>query len=196
MKTIVCLGDSITYGYDNTSKAAAIEQVAMPYPQVLQELLGTKYTVINRGNNGWQTKTTFPHLNKLVFMHKPDLVILMLGINDARGSNYGFPLMQHSYRQYLEKIITEIKLHNIDVLLLTPTPAKCRRVSKFNEIALNLGKELAVPTIDMHSKIHKQLKVDNITQNEVLVDNVHLSQDYYIKLAHIVYNYIKQNDII
>ncbi len=188
MKTIVCLGDSITYGYDNNSKMKSYTQVATPYPSALQSLLGDRYQVINSGNTGWQAKQTLNHLNNLVFKFKPDVVILMLGINDARGSRQGLPVFQNDYYRDMKKIITRIQDKDIKVMLLTPTPVLNPRVKYFNRVAIEVAKELDIDYIDMHKAIARQLKADNIQLKDVLKDRVHLSQDYYLKLANIVYN--------
>lgn len=186
MKTIVCLGDSITYGYDNSSKMKDYKQVKTPYPKALSELLGPNFKVINSGNTGWQAKQTAEHLNELVFKYHPDKVILMLGINDARGSRQGLPVSKNKYFYYMRKIIEQIQDKDIDVLLLTPTPVFHPRVKGFNQIGVLIAHELNIEFIDMHYEITKQLEQDNLKLKDVLADRVHLSQDYYIKLARIV----------
>lgn len=189
MKTIVCLGDSITYGYDNRSKMNNYQQVATPYPAALQQILGSKYQVINSGNTGWQARQTIEHLNSLVYQYHPDKVILMLGINDARGSRQGFPVTKNSYYRTMSKLIEELQDHDIEVYLLTPTPVVLNpRVKQFNKLAINLAHNKHLNYIDMHKAIYEQLAIDNLKLKEIEADNIHLSQDYYIKLAHIVAN--------
>ncbi len=192
MKTIVCLGDSITYGYDNNSKMRSYTQVSTPYPLALQQILGEKYQVINSGNTGWQARQTLDHLNKLVFKYEPDVVILMLGINDARGSRQGLPVFQNDYYRDMKKIITRIQDKDIEVKLLTPTPVLNPRVKYFNRVAIELAKELKLEYVDMHKAIRHELKKDRLTLKEVLKDRIHLSQDYYLKVAEIAY---KQLDL-
>lgn len=186
MKTIVCLGDSITYGYDNTSRMNNFKQVTTPYPAALQTILGPNYRVINSGNTGWQAKQTLNHLDTLVYKHQPDLVILMLGINDARGSKQGLPVSKNNYYLAMKRIINKLEDRDIEVLLLTPTPVMHPRVKHFNTTAIQLAHDLHLNYIDMHHEIKKQLKRDNLKLKQVLADRVHLSQDYYIKLAQIV----------
>lgn len=187
MKTIVCLGDSITYGYDNTSKMRNFTQVETPYPEALNRLLGPNYKVINSGNTGWQARQTINHLDSLVFKYEPNIVILMLGINDARGSRMGLPVTKNSYYNSMKKIITRLQDADIKVYLLTPTPVFNYRVKAFNNVCKNLAHDLNLDYIDMHKEIHHSLKHDNLKLGDVLKDRVHLSQDYYIKLAEIVH---------
>lgn len=189
MKTIVCLGDSITYGYDNSSKMNNYQQVETPYPQALQNILGSNYRVINSGNTGWQARQTIEHLSSLVYKHQPDKVILMLGINDARGSRQGLPVSKNSYYRTMSNIIRELQARDIEVYLLTPTPVVLNpRVKSFNKLAINLAHNMHLNYIDMHKAINEQLTADNLKLKDVEADRIHLSQDYYIKLAQIVAN--------
>lgn len=187
MKTIVCLGDSITYGYDNRSKMNKFTQVKTPYPAKLEQLLGEGYKVINSGNTGWQARGIYKELDNLVYKHNPDTVILMLGINDARGSKQGLPVTRKNYYNYMRKIVVDLQLQGIEVLLLSPTPVFHPRVKQFNKVAIKLANEYGLKYIDMHWQINNQLSKDNLTLKQVLSDRVHLTQDYYIKLAEIVF---------
>ncbi|WOO86633.1 SGNH/GDSL hydrolase family protein [Mollicutes bacterium LVI A0039] len=186
MKTIVCLGDSITYGYDNHSKMSNYTQVETPYPAALQNLLGDNYQIINSGNTGWQAKQVVNHLNELVYKYEPEKVILMLGINDARGSKQGLPVTKNSYYRTMKKIIEALLDRDIEVLLLTPTPVRSPRVKSFNKVALALAHDLKINYVDMHQAIFRELKKDELSLKDILADRIHLSQAYYIKLAEIV----------
>lgn len=191
MKKIVCLGDSITWGFDSNFKFSNIHQVEIPYPQRLQNNLGGEFEVINSGNSGWQARGTLQKLQELVFDYQPSTVILMLGINDARGSKQGLPVSQKRYYQGMKSIITSIQDQGINVVLLGPTPVFHFRVAKFNQRAHELASELNIPFVDLHHLIYKQLADDNLELKDILKDHIHLSQDYYLKLGDIVYNQVK-----
>ena len=92
MITVLCYGDSNTYGY--------IPETGMRYPRDirypgrLQLLLGEDYAVIEEGCNGRTTihddpidgwKNGLDYLKPCLNSHKPvDIVILMLGSNDLK----------------------------------------------------------------------------------------------------------------
>jgi len=93
MKTIVCFGDSNTWGFN------AVDGSRHPYPDrwtsVLQARLGDEFRVIPEGYNGRTTVFDDPvegkirngkrYLPMVLGSHKPvDLVILMLGTNDLK----------------------------------------------------------------------------------------------------------------
>ncbi|MBQ8198482.1 MAG: SGNH/GDSL hydrolase family protein [Lachnospiraceae bacterium] len=92
MKTILCYGDSNTYGFDPVT--------GLRYPKTvrwtgrLQSLLGDAYLVVEEGCNGRTTvfedpvegwKRGLDYLRPCLNTHKPvDVVILMLGTNDLK----------------------------------------------------------------------------------------------------------------
>ena len=92
MKTILCFGDSNTYG--ESPEGFGRYQRAERWPGILQEALGPLYHVIEEGCNGrttvWEdpvegNESGFNHLGSCLKSHAPlDLVILMLGTNDLK----------------------------------------------------------------------------------------------------------------
>lgn len=94
MKTILCYGDSNTYGYVPETGMRYPKNVR--YPGALQILLGDDYSVIEEGCNGRTTihddpidgwKNGRDYLKPCLNSHKPvDIVILMLGSNDLKAT--------------------------------------------------------------------------------------------------------------
>ncbi|SET76806.1 Lysophospholipase L1 [[Clostridium] aminophilum] len=92
MKTVLCYGDSNTYGYVPETGMRYPKNVR--YPGRLQLLLGDEYAVIEEGCNGRTTihddpidgwKNGLDYLKPCLNSHKPvDIVILMLGSNDLK----------------------------------------------------------------------------------------------------------------
>ena len=92
MKTVLCYGDSNTYGYIPETGMRYPKDVR--YPGVLQKLLGDEYSVIEEGCNGRTTiygdsneewKTGLDYLKPCLNSHKPiDIVVMMLGSNDLK----------------------------------------------------------------------------------------------------------------
>jgi len=94
MKTVLCYGDSLTWGYipDGSGRHALKDR----WPQVLQTELGTDVHVVADGLNGRTTayddhlsgfeRNGAKTLTTVLGTHFPlDLVIIMLGINDMKN---------------------------------------------------------------------------------------------------------------
>lgn len=91
-KTILCYGDSNTYGYDPADGLRYEEDIR--WPGVLRQLMGEAYRIVEEGCNGrtavftpadeeWKNGQT--HLKACLNSHKPiDAVVLMLGSNDLK----------------------------------------------------------------------------------------------------------------
>lgn len=94
MTTILCYGDSNTYGYIPETGMRYPRDVR--YPGRLQMLLGDEYAIIEEGCNGRTTihddpvdgwKNGLDYLKPCLHSHKPvDIVILMLGSNDLKAT--------------------------------------------------------------------------------------------------------------
>ena len=92
MKTVLCYGDSNTYGY--VPETGMRYPKSVRYPGRLQLLLGDEYALIEEGCNGRTTihddpihgwKNGLDYLKPCLNSHKPvDIVILMLGSNDLK----------------------------------------------------------------------------------------------------------------
>ena len=92
MKTVLCYGDSNTYGYDPSSGMRYPEGVR--WTSRLQKHLGGEYRVIEEGCNGRTTvfddplegwKNGLNYLRPCLNSHKPvDIFVMMLGSNDLK----------------------------------------------------------------------------------------------------------------
>ncbi len=94
MITVLCYGDSNTFGYVPETGMRYPKDIR--YPGRLQTLLGDEYAVIEEGCNGRTTihddpvdgwKNGLDYLRPCLNSHKPvDIVILMLGSNDLKDT--------------------------------------------------------------------------------------------------------------
>src|SRR4029078_5058919 len=83
---VACIGDSITQGVGSK----------LPWPAILQQMLGDKWSVKNYGVSAGQLlkKGDHPFDKEKKYADaqalKPDVVIIMLGTNDTKAHNWKF----------------------------------------------------------------------------------------------------------
>lgn len=118
---VAAVGDSNTYGAGVLFQGRAHRS----YPGRLQELLGDGYQVLNYGVNrrtlqregDWPYDET-PHATASVDS-RPDIVLIMLGSNDARGDNWNPQRFEAELAAFVERYRTR----GSAVFLLTPPVA-------------------------------------------------------------------------
>lgn len=103
---VACVGDSITYGAGVISTRSRNS-----YPAKLAKLLGDDYTVFNFGVSGTTliNETNKPYRNESAFKESleadPDIVLIMLGTNDSKASNWN----AGAYERQLQDVVNIYK---------------------------------------------------------------------------------------
>jgi len=135
VKTVLCFGDSITWGFDpEGSGRHAFED---RWPSVLASALGEGVTVIAEGLNGRTTgyddhladcdRNGVKNLPTLLHTHQPlDLVVIMLGTNDMKPAIAGTAF---AARAGIQRLVGLIRHHEYsfdydapDILIVSPPP--------------------------------------------------------------------------
>lgn len=147
MKTVLCYGDSLTWGYD----AAGPDRHAFEdrWPSVLQKELGAGVEVIAEGLNGRTTafddhlaaadRNGARMLPTILGTHAPlDLVIIMLGANDMKPWIHGNPL---AAKQGMARLVSIIRAydHGMEyaapqILLVSPPVVSRTANAEFKEM--------------------------------------------------------------
>lgn len=110
MKTIVCLGDSIT---DNTESESYVDK----WQRLCDEQLGKgAFKIRSAGISGETAWDGLQRLDRDVLQHKPDLVTICFGHNEV---HLDVPVTD--YQHSLEMIISQIQALDAQVWLMTPT---------------------------------------------------------------------------
>lgn len=156
---VAAVGDSNTFGagviFDHRDRNS--------YPAQLQVLLGSRYQVLNYGLSGrtlldsgdWPYRDNeFAGITKAI---DPDIVLIMLGSNDAKPHNWNAP----EYERQLAALVssyTNLSSHP-DVYLMTPPAAYANAMgingqvvrNEIVPIVLRVASRTGTPVVDVFS---------------------------------------------
>jgi lysophospholipase L1-like esterase len=188
--TIVCYGDSTTWGDTGTGS-----QTANPYPATLQTRLRAIYgnnniTVLNNGHNGQQSSAAVANFDTEVVPLNPDLVIIMYGINDISG--YILPIITiDNYKSNMIGMVEKCINNNFKVLLLTPVFTKTPNLSnpkilQYGECVKEIANQYKLPCIDMHKEQEKFYQSGSLSIAADMNDGAHRSDFGYRLMASII----------
>ena len=167
--TIVAFGDSVTHG--------AVAGGEMNYDTVYWNRLRLKLqeahdyvpvNVINAGIGGITAKGSLDRMEKQVFAHSPDLVIICFGLNDVNG-----PL--EDYLDSLRAIFARCIENDVDAIFMSPNMLNTYvaedadpnfrdyavitagyqndgRMDRYMAAAVALANEMGVPVCDCYAK--------------------------------------------
>ena len=114
--TWLFMGDSITHGSAWTGGYDTLAQLFEKF--VKDDLDRTKDIVINAGSSGATTTSTLTDLNRRLVKYDPDVVVLMLGTNDAGATKTS----ETTYKANLRTLLNKIKDMGAIPVLRTPPP--------------------------------------------------------------------------
>lgn len=112
--TIVAFGDSVTHGAVGPDE---IDYETVYWNRLRQKINQVRnyvpVNVINAGIGGITAKASLGRMERQVFAHVPDLVIVCFGLNDVNGS-------MEDYLSALGAIFTRCKETDTDAIFMTP----------------------------------------------------------------------------
>lgn len=147
MKTVLCYGDSLTWGHDAETLTRHGRQDR--WPCVLQAALGDGVAVVAEGLNGRTTAFDDPLveadrngarvLPTVLSTHAPiDLIVIMLGTNDMKPYIHGNPVLA---QRGARRLIEIVRAHQYpfayaapDILLVAPPAVAPTENAEFREI--------------------------------------------------------------
>jgi lysophospholipase L1-like esterase len=199
MKTIVCFGDSNTWGYDAATERRHAREHR--WPIVLGSALGAGYEIIPEGQNGRTTvvedliegpKRGRDYLLPCLESHMPvDLVVILLGTNDLKH-RYGLSAWDIAQGagvlvQMAQSSAFGLQGRAPEVLLLAPPPvAKLTGFASMFEEATAKSRELGT----QYKAVAEELGCHFLDTGAVIrssdLDGIHLEPEEQIKLGKAV----------
>lgn len=154
---VACVGNSITFG------AGLGNRDRDSYPAVLGRLLGDGYqvknfganarTMLNKGDNPYMKDQTYQ--NALAF--NPNIVIIKLGTNDSKGSNWKY---KADYMKDLQTMINTFKALPTQPKIYLCYPSKVYGANDINDNVISreiipmirkVAEKNGLPVIDLHT---------------------------------------------
>ena len=178
--TIVAFGDSVTHGAVGPDE---FDYETVYWNRLKQKIYAVRnyipVNVINAGIGGITAKDSLERMDKQVFAHNPDLVIVCFGLNDVNGT-------LEEYLSALQEIFTRCKTNKVDIIFMTPnmlntsvaddTEEKYRdyavktaemqnggRMDLFMRSACDLAKSMDVTVCDCYGAWKKLSETEDIT---------------------------------
>lgn len=209
---IIATGDSVTY---SVKPHPSSDQVTNPYPALLQTKLRQIYnnnniTVENQGipgisAGGWLSGTQY---NDKVLSKNPDMIILMLGINDIQSGND-----LKTYESNMTQLIVQALNNNIEVILMTEpmimvkndwvASGNVQDVNSFNymyaKICYKLAEKYHIGFIDLQQEFIDLFYKSNVYLPSDLInttDFVHPTDLGYEMISDIVIKNFKQRPVM
>ncbi|WP_340612096.1 SGNH/GDSL hydrolase family protein, partial [Xenorhabdus bharatensis] len=187
--TVVCVGDSMTAGFDTKSKdivppdnGDGATHAPVTYPMALMYILnlytGASHHVINRGYSGDTARTCYERWTNNPNAH---VAHIMLGINDSGG---GHLATFDEYIHYMEKLIQRYVDWGCGVVLHTTTPIIFNSVNHHSQYFTQAIRALAniygCPIFESDTVVQYSI------YDGVYSDNVHFNTQGYNKYGNAV----------
>jgi lysophospholipase L1-like esterase len=191
----VALGDSLTAGVGVDD----YEQ-AFPYliAQKISENKKTRVTLKTEAFPGFKTQEVKDKLLDQVISDKPDIVTVLVGVNDIHG-NISKSDFKSNYEEILNRLALETtaKIYVVNLPFIGGTgllrfPYNFYfdwQTKQFNEVIKNLSETYNAEYIDLYSQTVEEFKREG---NHYAADSFHPSAKGYAQWAQIIYDGINQ----
>jgi len=201
MKTVLCYGDSNTWGYH--AKEDNRFDWHTRYPGVLSRLLGEEYHVIEDGLCGRTTQYESdiePYVNgKLAAelaaeIHAPlDYAVIMLGTNDCKDM-YGAGI--EDIRRGIEEIGLCFEQKGAKILIIAPVPMRGLEKSPFYHEFGVYAEEKSLLLSEAYAQLAHEKNWLYLDADKIVVpgefDHIHLEAKAHSQLAEAVFQVISQ----
>lgn len=195
--SIVCVGDSITYGYDETSDdklpplpGHTRQRASIQYPMQLQKELRRIYVSnsINTTNYGYSGDTVQSSYEREAWKNNPksNLAVIMFGINDE-AKNVSIA----TFSEFLVKWIERLNSWGTGVILMTPTLLNSggtqKKLDGFRFAMKQIAELYGCPLFETSEF------VDSYSKDAIYSDSTHFNKEGYKIIGNSLAWYLASN---
>ena len=208
-RTVLCFGDSNTYGQTSADRPASRFGPTERWPGVMRAALGPHWMVIEEGLSGRTTVHPDPiegawlngraYLTPCVLSHRPlDVIILMLGTNDLKAR---FHSPSNEIATGMRVLIEDIRRLDAgpggampEVILVSPPPVRrdLRGWEPVFEGAYDKSRELAAAYESVADLTEVHYFDAGSVARSAEVDGFHLDQDSHAALGEAMAEQVRQ----
>ena len=207
MKTILCYGDSNTYGLKSDLQTRYPREVR--WTGILQKMLGEEYYVIEEGLGGRTTVWDDPvedykngkkYLLPCLDSHKPlDLVIIMLGTNDFKTrfsvSAFDVSVAMENLVKTILKSDAGIEYQAPQVLIVTPVPIHSVNNPDLDQMLAG-AEEKSKMLAPYYEEIAKRNQIHYLNPEGMIevndVDGIHYTEKGHRQMAEMMVEKIRE----
>lgn len=175
--TILCIGDSITFGAGVNGKKT------MTWEYFLENKLGEDYQVLNYGISGRTLLSTgdYPFVDEKHFVASQealvDTYIIMLGTNDSKPYNWD----ESRYARELEEFVNLYRSLPNDPKVVLMTPPTCYIDPKIGKVGFDINGDVVSGAIyDIVSNLAGKYELELIDLNKYTANH----EDWFVDGVH------------
>ncbi len=190
---IVCFGDSITGVYYHSGSARAWTDMLginlkKAYPKA-------KLEMINAGISGHTTANALSRIDQDVISKKPDLVIIMFGMNDVTRVTID------DYEKNLRMITRQCMDAGAAVMLCTPnsvyenTDRPNAKLEAYSERVRKIGREFELPVVDFFNDWSELHQKDATSWMLLMSETIHPNMNGHKRFARLMTQSLSDKEI-
>lgn len=186
--TFVVFGDSVSGGRSYSVTGTSYGSFMKP---MLEELLGSRVSMINSCEEGRTFKTSIRRVQEDILSFRPDVVFLMLGLEDSlqRG------LLENVFKDQVDDLLKLLQERAQFVIVLTPVgyrdikgkdDPRYQRLKEFNDIIIYSAAYHHYPYIDVCTYMENLWNSNSKEYVTMFSDQIHLSEKGQEAIANFI----------
>jgi lysophospholipase L1-like esterase len=193
---ILFTGDSITHGALHTYGWRDYEQLFSE--RLRYELVRKRDIVIKSAISGWTTQDIRNDIEWNILQFRPDIVFIMLGMNDAANGKDGITKFQDNYNHIIDKLEKNnslIVLQTMNPIWDTPAATGRRELPLYVEAIRNIASIRNIPIIDHYAYWNLFIRKVPFRIYEMMDDELHPNDRGHRVMARLLFENLAMWDI-